>query len=272
MQDKKHIVILLHESVTSKKMETYSISRYIEYWEREGHIITVLCGTKKFIPADILFMHVDLTVIPKEYFEFAKQYPIVINGDVHDIRKSVCSQLVLDHDTDYTGPVIVKTELNSFGRQEQKLSKNWISRLLMKKTMLKEYKIYNNYKEVPKKIVDNPHLVIEKFLPEKNGEKYSMRTYVFLGDKEKWTKVTSKDPIIKGANAIEIEQIPPEPKIIELRKKMKFDYGKFDYIMHNGEPILFDANKTIGRAINRNGVKANQPLLEYMASGILDFK
>jgi hypothetical protein len=28
------------------------------------------------------------------------------------------------------------------------------------------------------------------------------------------------------------------------REALGFDYGKFDYVEHDGEPILLDANKT----------------------------
>jgi hypothetical protein len=32
--------------------------------------------------------------------------------------------------------------------------------------------------------------------------------------------------------------------MIQLSKAMKFDYGKFDYVLHEGKPLLLDANKT----------------------------
>ena len=40
------------------------------------------------------------------------------------------------------------------------------------------------------------------------------------------------------------------PDIVELIKRMKFDYGKFDYVMHEGKPVLLDANKTPGGGDN----------------------
>ncbi|MDR9365401.1 MAG: hypothetical protein RI575_08690 [Balneolaceae bacterium] len=47
-----------------------------------------LFGTDRFVPADLLFMHVDLSIVPDEYFEFAEKYPIENNGNIKDIRKS----------------------------------------------------------------------------------------------------------------------------------------------------------------------------------------
>ena len=34
--------------------------------------------------------------------------------------------------------------------------------------------------------------------------------------------------------------------MVKLREQMGFDYGKFDYVIHEGKPILLDANKTVG--------------------------
>ncbi|TGD65199.1 hypothetical protein EYC08_08965 [Tabrizicola sp. WMC-M-20] len=40
-----------------------------------------------------------------------------------------------------------------------------------------------------------------------------------------------------------LDQPPPEP-ILRLREEMGFDFGKFDYVVHDGQEILLDANKT----------------------------
>ena len=43
-----------------------------------------------------------------------------------------------------------------------------------------------------------------------------------------------------------IEEVDPHPEIVQMRKRLNFDYGKFDYVVHNGRAVLFDANKTTG--------------------------
>src|SRR5213079_1238108 len=40
--------------------------------------------------------------------------------------------------------------------------------------------------------------------------------------------------------------IGPHPEIVEARKRLNFDYGKFDYVLHEGRPVLLDTNKTTG--------------------------
>jgi hypothetical protein len=36
----------------------------------------------------------------------------------------------------------------------------------------------------------------------------------------------------------------PWPGIREIRKKLGFDYGKFDYVVQSGNVVLFDVNRT----------------------------
>ena len=54
-------------------------------------------------------------------------------------------------------------------------------------------------------------------------------------------------PIGSGeADKTSIEEIEPHLEIVEAQRRLKFDYGKFDYVIHDGQPVLLDANKTTG--------------------------
>ena len=44
------------------------------------------------VPADVCFVHVDLSVGPPRYTKFASQYPNTINLHITDIRKKSCSR------------------------------------------------------------------------------------------------------------------------------------------------------------------------------------
>jgi hypothetical protein len=52
--------------------------------------------------------------------------------------------------------------------------------------------------------------------------------------------------IVNDRTQISSETVEPHPEIIELRREMKFDYGKFDYVIHSGKVVLLDTNKTTG--------------------------
>ncbi len=76
-----------------------------DIWRKDGHTVKFLFGTGKFVPADICFVHVDLSVAPNQYLEFAIRYPVVINGYIKNILKSRLVKIW------YQGTVVIKLRL-----------------------------------------------------------------------------------------------------------------------------------------------------------------
>ena len=68
--------------------QTYVISALAEYWREDGICVHFLSGTKKYVPADLLILHVDMSLVPDAYLEFAGCYPRTLNLKAKDIRKS----------------------------------------------------------------------------------------------------------------------------------------------------------------------------------------
>lgn len=58
--------------------------------------------------------------------------------------------------------------------------------------------------------------------------------------------LASKHPMVKARNYIRVEQVEPHPEVIAYRKALKFDYGHFDYTLHQGNGVLQNINKTTG--------------------------
>jgi hypothetical protein len=102
-------------------LRKYAIANLADIWRKSGLQVVMLFGTKKYVPADLAIVHVNLSVVPEDYLAFARRYPAVLNGHVRDIRKSAISQNLLLPDSLYEGPVIVKTDLNSAGMPERSL-------------------------------------------------------------------------------------------------------------------------------------------------------
>jgi hypothetical protein len=75
-----------------------------------------------------------------------------------------------------------------------------------------------------------------------------MRVCLFMGAYERCMRHISRSPIIKAANTLRIEPVDVHPALREKRRRLGFDYGKFDYVEHDGEAILLDANRTPGGA------------------------
>jgi hypothetical protein len=230
-----------------------------EFWRQDGNRVHYLFGTRKFVPADILLVHVDLSVVPLEYLEFASRYPIVLNRDVKNIRKSRISTNLVKGGEPYSGKVIVKSDLNYGGSPERILRRSpslwrrwWPGRYVRHDPddssfrLRFDYQIYNSLAEVPPALFERNDIVVEKFLPEKEENLFFVRHYEFLGDCATCTRLAASDPIVKDQTVVRIEEVDVHPEIVEAQNRLNFDYGKFDYVVHNGRPVLLDANKTTG--------------------------
>ena len=283
----KRIAILLHKNDTKEILKSSLITYLAEFWREDGHEVLFLFGTGKYIPADLLIVHVDLTIVPDSYLEFANQYPIVLNEKVRDIRKSTISQNLVTQGDDWGGPVIVKSNQNCAGIPElirdghrgklKKLYYRYMKKMRLK-SLLKtpqsadDYKVYSSLDRVPGFCFRHPDLVVEKFIPEREGEYYCVRMVSFLGNRKYCIRLKSRSPIVKG-NTTEVTEVisDPHPDIEKFRKQLNFDYGKFDYVILNGEFFLLDANKTIGYSTNLGKQVSLNQTRRFRAEGLYSY-
>jgi len=205
-------------------------------------------GTANLPGADVVLLHVDRTVVPDEYIEALGRYPVVINGATRDIGKRVISANLVGPYDDYRGPVIVKTNANASGIPERLHEE--LSRLKGEPVgapacyMTERYPIFASIDEVPSKLRLDPELVIEKFLPERGDGGYHSRHWIFLGDRERCHRLLGPHPVVKGSDMMQREPVPIPDEIRAARKRFGFAYGKFDFVLHEGVPVLLDVNRT----------------------------
>lgn len=255
----------------------YFLKLLIPVWERQGIEIVVLRGTTRYTPADAVISHINLTIVPGKYREFMQRYPVVINGRAADISKRAVSTHRLQRGERWEAPVIVKTNRNFGGGPERRLQStrdplSWAWRKaarflpwsLSGRIGSVGYPIYDSVRDVPRAVWHNPLLVVEKFLPERDGEHYCLRQWLFFGDRESSALLKSAEPIVKAANVLHREpDIVVPPALRTLRDKLGFDYGKFDYAIVDGEVVLYDANRTptASRSSPSHDVQARADLL-----------
>lgn len=285
MTPRRHIAVLFHEKDRAQSARDYIVHDLAEYWREWGHHVRFIYGVRHAEPADLLFVHVDLSVVPDEYLEFARRYPVTVNAGISDIRKSRISTNIVAADDGWPGPVIVKSDLNYGGmpeliRRRSTLEARWaLVRRLRSRIdrwlgtaypfeSAEAYEICPTLSSVPRAHVRDRRLVIERFLPELEDGVYRTRMYQFLGDRWHCLRIGSRSPIVKGHNSVSVEQIEPHSCVAEWRKKLNMDYGKLDYVVANGHPVLLDANKTIGASrsgmnqlVSREKVAANRRTL-----------
>jgi hypothetical protein len=262
----KTIVILFQAGLTQARSQNYAIARYARIWTADGHNVLATPGVANAPPGDVVIVHVDLSVVPDEYLETARKYPVALNAEIRDIRKSTFSKQLLKRGDPYDGPVIVKTDLNHAGVPEGFVNEQ-LQRPFERPDL---YPVYSHPSRVPNGYWDDPGLIVEKLLAEREGDLYCVRFYNFIGDHGTCIRLKGPNPIVNGTTKTQSEVIEPDPEILKLRKEIKLDYGKLDYVMYDGRAVVVDVNKTVGAA----PFSQDEELLrmrEHRARGLYDF-
>ena len=279
-----HIAILFRKVDKGKDLSCYTIHHIAEIWKKDGHNVDYIFGVDEHVPADIIIVHIDFSIVPQKYLDFAANYPIALNGKLSNICKSGFSKGLLKADSNWDGQVIVKSNLNHGGIQEQiysdtlrkpyaDLYRRLISKI--KRFMGYEpvfsdpydYKIFENISMVPKHWFHSSNAIVEKFVPEIENDLYHIRMFQILGDHWICERLASPKPIVKGGNCVKVEIVEPDEEVFQWCRDLQIDYGKLDYVVHNGKPVLLDVNKTIGATglINK---KENDKKRQYLSEGI----
>ncbi len=268
---KGRIVILKHEADRDLPTGAYLVDAVAAQWAAEGWEVLDLYGTSAFVPADLAFVHVDLSEVPEPYLELAARYPRAINGRVRDIRKSAFSAHLLRPGDPWNGPVIVKSDRNYGGFPEALRGVPRPGGLGLAPAFRSpdEYLILPSLQAVPPEAFGHPDVVVQAFLPEVEDDLFHVRAYTFFGGVHTSTRLASEEPIVKSTNRVATAPVPPHPGILAWRERLGFDYGKFDYVVREGEAVLLDANKTPG--LPRPGSPRAQALAQRFAAAVEDF-
>jgi hypothetical protein len=242
-------IVVIQLDTETRELDGFSLRLLMDEWGKAGHEVVVAFGIGNLPDADLAILHVNLSLVPDSYAEAARRYPKAVNGAALDIRKRTVSRFLVRPGDGWNGPVIVKTDLNCNGMPE------WVARfrVLSRQGLHNEpqppipgYTIYDRPDEVPATTWSDPALVVERFLPERDDHGFYLRTWIFFGKQECCRRFLSRKTVIKGADYIAFT--PAEvPEILRAeRERLGIDYGKFDFVIHEGQPVLFDVNKTPG--------------------------
>lgn len=260
----------------------YVVHVLADEWRRRGIPVDFTDRlTEPMGPEVLIFPHLDVTITPPRLAAVLSRCARVVNRAVVDISKRRISRQLVASPGDYDGPVIVKTNLNFGGKPEYRIMEASGGEPLEKlKAMLRldwtvsamvmpeKYPIYPNPRCVPPAVWKNPRLVVEKFLPEREGELYCLRQYVFLGSSEFNTRAVSPDPRVKSGDVVRREVLDATPAAVRaFREELGFDYGKFDYVMHGDRAVVFDVNRTFSYNPNSKAGSASALMLK-LADGI----
>jgi len=281
------VAILLHERQRGIERRGYRIWALARRWEEQGIRVDRVWGPRARIDADILIPHIDLTVLPREYGEVLDAHPRVVNRLARDMSKRRISRNLVREGDGYEGPVIVKTDRNHGGLGEAG-ARSWLhgtlARLaprlaraapglfgLGRARYLDPYRcpVFASARDVPAEVFRNAHLVVERLMLEREGARCFVRYYSFFGDRHVCLRRSGTDPVVRFDSSLE-GAVPIPDEIVAERRRLGLDYGKLDFVMHDGAPVLLDANPTPALP-RRVDPESRRQLVEGLADGILGF-
>jgi len=264
------IVVLLLAEDTRFVPARYLLACMVRVWREAGIPIEVVRGVEVAGGTDdaaVIIPHFDVTETPPAYRAVLAHLGPVLNVRLWTIAKSSHSTLLVRGTDTYAGPVIVKTDRNYGGLPEMHLRlvsasapARLVSRAAARMRRLlaqrvawsrvevlqpEEYPVYGSLREIPPGVFDNPHLVVEKFLPEIDGADYCVRYAYCLGGREIAIRLRSRLKIVKASSAHGCDVLPAvPPEIGAIRRRIGMDYGKLDYVVRDGTVIPLDVNRT----------------------------
>ncbi|MBZ9796000.1 hypothetical protein [Mesorhizobium sp. ES1-4] len=263
------VAVITHEydrfqsrrGVLLRQDSPYMLFDVLAELKRRGHSVRILRGPTTRHDADVAVLHVDATVTPDDYVEYARGFPFCLNLGAADISKRRISGAVLEEGDDWSGPVIVKSNLNHWGTPEQQFNRQaeraGKTAPFPGARIFDQYQVHASLAEVPPEMLTRTDLVVEKFIPEMEPDGFAARFWIFCGDRERCTRYVSPQRLVKGDDTIRREPVPVPEELRVLRQRLGFDYGKFDFVVHDGKAVLLDANKTPGRARNLSKIVAD---------------
>jgi hypothetical protein len=280
----RRIVILVHARDRWAERRPYQIWGIADIWRSWGIEVAVQHGIERFVDADLVVNHVDLTVVPAPYVRHMARYAVSINGRCVDVSKRVVSRNLVEEGERWDGGVIIKTNDNYGGELERsvlhgRLGRAWdalrlrLSRhpwRIRRHLPTSDYAVLGSVSEVPADVWRNPCLVVERFLPEREGDLYVLRILTLFGDRWVSRRITSESPVVKSSNAVRAEDIEPHPDAFAAARRLGLDRGKIDYVLHGGQAVVLDVNRTntMGRTMTAQRIRER---CERLAPGLRSF-
>ncbi len=254
----RSLVILVHpydEFWNSR----YWFASVAEALRRRCVSIEVCADPTRCPAADASIIHVDQTRVAPEFIRAAKRSRHAINAETADISKRAVCAHVLRRSDRWDGPVIVKTDRNSAGMKEAIAARNhsWPTRIarslhrrlpwyLRAELGGKAYRVFRSMRDVPLLVWHSPWLVVERFYPEPEGSMFLLRSCVFFEDASISLLRRGLESIVRPPFPCDAEvSFDPPPDAVRRRAHdLGFHFGKFDYTLHDGCPVVFDCNRT----------------------------
>lgn len=249
-----------HRRMRADWERNYLITHLARIWRESGHDVVESRGPRWWPRAGLIWNHLDVSVVPASYRWCLRLHRAPANARLVDIRKTSISTLRLRRGGGWTGPVIVKSNLNYRGRPEALIFGK-------KKTggPVEDYPVYPSAADVPEPVWSDRRLVVEKFVGETFEGRHVLRMVFFLGDRHAGYRAEAAEPVVKVGRALKLERMDVPEELLDYQRKMGIDYGKVDYVLWEGRPVVIDVNRTIG--FSARAAEEDLWLVRHLAGG-----
>ncbi len=281
----RSLVILTH--ALQGQGEGYFALALADIWRAEGRSVQVHQGlAKRPAAAHALLVHVDLTRTPPDYLAAATGYALPLNYRAADIAKRRVSRYLVSREDGYDGAVMVKTDRNASGLPERRLADRhggalgrWARRLGDRlppawsgRFPALQYPVYPRKAQVPAWVWRQPGLVVERFLPERDGDDFVVHSAFFLGRHWIVSPTVAPAPVVKYDIVTRLLPLHEEPpaSVVQAAADLGLDFGKIDYVIHGGEACVLDVNRTPYLGAYSENERTRQ-INACMAAGLDDF-
>jgi hypothetical protein len=270
----KDVHIVTHDH--SQPDANYVIEHLARHWKVWGCSINY--GPLKVLEYGLGIMHINQTRVAAGLVPRAGAGCALLNARILDISKTRFSTLRLQSDSSWDGPVIIKSDLNYFGNPELRMRSGWqVSKALRRYGGQawrwlhvlpdNQYPVLQGLNKVPGWVWKREDLLVERFLPERVGDSYSIRGWLFFGERGYAYRLYSNSPIVKAGNITHFDILDSVPAELQaFRREQGVDFGKFDYVEVEGKAVLLDLNKTPTTI-----ARQDSPRMRDMAEGLFDF-
>lgn len=279
MAARARILIICHEHDRAL-LPHYIMAALADRWRADGHDVRIQFGWHARPAADVVIPHLDVTRMPPAALALLNSYPVVLNRALSDIGKRRISRNLVSRSDPWPGPVIVKTDANHAGvpdaarRRPRRGFWRWLTRrprppIVLPPRPPQSYRIFEHIAAVPPEIWHDPDLVVEKFRPERDGDRFVVRQWIVLGRQVIERRMVSTQPIAPPGAMVEFSEdfVPEPPELRDWRARIGFDYGKFDFARPDGELVVFDVGTTpTSRATN-----ARPANVAHLAAGLAPY-
>ena len=274
-----HIVVVTHEfdsfafrrSPWGPQLSDYLLFEVLRAIEPYGHTWTVASGSStRSLRGDVGILHVDSTKVDLDYLSLDRHFELAINFGASDVSKRAISGALLPRPSDWPGQVIIKSNLNYMGHPEAR--QNHLAGKRRKHAPhpglapVESYLILPSRDGVPQAVWGDESRVVERFIPEEAGQGFALRSWLFMGRQERCVRHISYEPIVKPAGVVSSASVEVPNSLREQRLRLGFEFGKFDFVLHDGQAVLLHANRTPPAASNLGPTLSRNP--DQLAEGL----